>query len=631
MNKLPYSSGHMTRSMTAFGGLCASHRAGDGDIVDMCDMSSDKYPLLVPRKARKYIDMGEYKVYDCAKLHGKPAFITDKGLLYNGALYNEACGHDGARLHVLGDYICLFPDGVYWEFAELYYALGDSGYMVTVPPVDYAKDALAVTDTDTNNFPATAYEGAIAIGFGGKIYKYTEGKWEYTEKTVEESDVYRTAKTVFHNSNLNLTFKSEQNIKYEMSNKSGSVSDDVTKQYLKITYNSALSSSLNVGDFIYIYGASPTNNFADDTTFDNLTKGVEVVYVGNDFIVVTFPGGGFATGNYDTLVERDGIVIKRSAPILDCSCVYHNRIYGASGNTIYISALGEPAQFTSYSLASTSAWAAETAGDDFIACIPYDNGVIFFKEREIYRVYGETASEFGYSHIVCPGVRADSSRSLAASSGYLYYLSHAGVMRYGGGYPVLMSDGIDLVPSASVGGADDVKYYLYTTEGVYVHDTRYGIWHKESIEGNCKGFFNVGTTLYAISGEGDRIYVISGEAEDDSFPGFKVQEGEAPSSSVTLADITEGTLFKKEYKRMRIRLAVLSGEVNIYITYDGGAEADKITVSASESGKRVIYKDVMLKRCDYMSIKISGTGDYVIYGIDRDVCISSDEELMYKY
>ena len=63
MKYLPYSENTKLKNISVFGGITAEHTASDGDLLDSVNLTSDKYPLLTPRRAmtRYTTEVGDIK------------------------------------------------------------------------------------------------------------------------------------------------------------------------------------------------------------------------------------------------------------------------------------------------------------------------------------------------------------------------------------------------------------------------------------------------------------------------------------------------------------------------------------------------------------------------------------------
>ncbi len=619
--------------------------ASDGDIVDMMNMSSDMYPLLSPVKAKKSIVYnGPEEFHDFTDFNGELAVVCpedeDTGaqtrvyLPDSGRVFTIGGQADKTKLVSLGNYLLAFPQRAlikenvsYFSGYHVINADSTQDYYEAIPAPTIVGKKILLVDyvTDSKDLAPEAPSAGERWTNCKRLYEYDGENWNFVQDA--RGYVYKISE-----------FESIQTVKRKMWRDrvegacigySASAADGSPgSTHIKVESDNVGKFnflSLTAGETLYIYGSR----------YEGMNGAAEVAFVNEtgSFMIITPPAGWFPP---KTRWESSDVVYFETAmPILDCACAHNNRIWGASGSTIYASSLGDPSKFTTYSLSSTSAWTVDTAGGDFTACISYEDSVIFFKENEIYRVWGDTPNEFTFRKITCPGICPGDEKSVAYCGGYLYYLSGGKVMRYGGSYPVCVSESAGIKPFGSIitGGADLFKYYLCADDVMYVYDTRYNLWHKESVsihEGTC--FKMIGQTLYASFRDKDsrgRLCAVSGEADSaflDSLGWMSIEDGDMPLSEVVFADIYEDTLRRKRYNALRLRVEVISGSVEVYISYDGGPRELVLTLMHEEANDKNIYQHELLpRRCDHFGLRIVGDGEYVIHAIDREYSVLSDK------
>lgn len=168
-----------------------------------------------------------------------------------------------------------------------------------------------------------------------------------------------------------------------------------------------------------------------------------------------------ANGFYYTCKGTYCVYIDMPEKMID-AFVHDNRLWTWDDENIYASALGI---YESFSTDGTDAggWSAPfILGDKISAAISYMGRPVFFTQNHIITVYGEYPSNYSLSIFSAPGVLYGSSASLCECSGSLYYLSHAGVMRYSGNFPVKISDALKNISIKEGRGVSDAQnYYLY--------------------------------------------------------------------------------------------------------------------------------------------------------------------------
>ena len=623
MNTLPYRDKIGYKSMNSFGGITNANLAGDGDIIDMTNMSSDKYPYLTPIAPRKIY---EHLVFDASAMcffDDKPVYACGGALIYNNAVYS-ILSNGRKQLAVFPDMVCVFPDKKIIKRETKYLCMDARGQIRTFAATEDADaiDVIAVSvtapesarDGDRYIKLSSASENDDSVfGTSEGIYIYTSGTWVY-EKEASELDTYRMIS--YKADDLEARFEwncpQKELIDKRRLNFESFVEDGVSLTKITASGSSQVQGfkEFEVGDFIHITGLDTTHTDSMDY-IHKFRNGTTVKEIGANYITVVNVAGVTVLGYYTPAVG-ESVIFERRVPDFECVCVVENRLWGAVGSTIYASELGRPERF-SYNTISTSAWAVDTVGENFTACICYDEAPVFFKENAIYKIYGDTPSEFGFRTLECAGVKSGARDTLAQCQGALFYESALGVMRYTGGYPTLISNALGGPVNGIVGGADGIKYYL-SCEGTptYVYDTRYGIWHKETGAYEC--FTTHYSDTYAVKDA--EVYILRGTASGND-------SNAIITSTVTFADIYEGTLFRKQYNKLRLRVEAESGELWVFVGYDGGLYDKVLTIEAG-SAKNIYIKDLIPQRCDSIKIKLLGTGMYTVYAIDREYSAGSD-------
>lgn len=142
--------------------------------------------------------------------------------------------------------------------------------------------------------------------------------------------------------------------------------------------------------------------------------------------------------------------------------VHANRIWAWDETNIYASALGAHWNFTPNGT-DAGGWSAPVvSGEKVTAGISYGGRPVFFTANSVITVYGDYPSAYSFSVRNAEGISEDKKDSLCECAGYLFYLSHGGIMRYGGSAPVRISDlQGNISYTGGIGGADVGCYYLY--------------------------------------------------------------------------------------------------------------------------------------------------------------------------
>lgn len=323
--------------------------------------------------------------------------------------------------------------------------------------------------------------------------------------------------------------------------------------------------------------------------------------------------------------ETGNVTIRRQVPDLKFLCENENRLWGCDDSTIYASKPGDPFNWYVYDgLDSDAYFVTPGAAGAFVGGIEYKSFTVCFKEDRIYKIYGSVPTSFKAVDSASIGLEKGSGRSLAVAGEVLFYLSNNGPMAYTGGIPQTIGDvfGTEHFRNA-VGGSDGLKYYVSMQGkddqwGLYVYDTRLGLWHKED-DLHVTGFTRCEGNLYALTETGE-IWIL-GDAKN--VPESAAAE-EKVEWMVEFADFTEGEANKKEIGRLQIRLGLEWGaKVNVLIQYDSDGVWWPVRFEGEATQKRSIVIPVVPRRCDHYRLKLTGSGSVQIYGITREYTVST--------
>lgn len=369
--------------------------------------------------------------------------------------------------------------------------------------------------------------------------------------------------------------------------------------------------NFRVGDTVEISGATslPGNNktltirgFSQEDVDGTIMYGI------------LFDGGILTAGE-----EAGAVTIKRSVPNLTVICEQDNRLYGTEGNTIHVSALGDPTNFNTYDGVDTDSYAVAVATEgDFTGAIGYGNGVLFFKEDCLHKLMGSYPSEFAVYDYVIPGVKKGSEGSLWNINEVVYYHGREGVYRYTGGAPELLSGEFGLRRfDTAAAGAQGENYYISMrdkasdTYGLWVYDIRRGIWLQED-ETQAVAFARDGGNLYYIDGADSRLVLVNPESSEEEI-----------DWSATFCTMNEVYLNRKSYSKILLRLEMEEDATfKIEVRTDGGDWVEHKTFQ--KGPHRTMLVPVRPNRCDSFQIRLSGTGRTVVRTMVREFELGSD-------
>lgn len=508
-----------------FGGYNHNLAAGDGEIWDMTNLTSDYAPLLAPRP---------------------PRYIYQQLTTPNGLYAN---------------------DGLYWVDGTSFYAGG------------------AVKGTVSDSRKQFAGLGAYIIIMPDKAY-YNKLTGEFG--SLEAS--WSGAATIGD----------------------GTYAGEAAEANTITAAGADWADKFNVGDAVSISGAT-AHSGNNTTIIIREIDGDKLVFYPNSFTVGE--GGD----------SEAALTISREVPDMDFITANENRLWGCKGDEIYASKLGDPFNWNVFDGISTDSYAVTVgSAGDFTACCSYLGYPVFFKEDQIYKVYGDRPSNYQVMGSASLGVEAGSHMSLAIAGEILFYLSRAGIMAYSGGIPQSVGSafGTDRYRNA-VGGSDGLKYYVSMEDAagefrLFVYDTERGMWHRED-DTEAVGWAWDGE-LYCLNSAGQLW--INGNAR--SVPEGCTREA-AVQSEVIFADFTDGSPNKKGTGKFQLRAELDEGAtLDLYAEFDSdGVWRPMVDGHITAEVKRSYTLAVVPRRSDHYRIKITGLGGWRIYSLTREEYIGS--------
>ena len=322
-------------------------------------------------------------------------------------------------------------------------------------------------------------------------------------------------------------------------------------------------------------------------------------------------------------VEPGAITFARTVPDLDFICGNDNRLWGCRGDEIFTSMLGNPFNWNVFEgIASDSYNVIVGTAGDFTGCISYLGYPIFFKDSQIYKVFGDKPSNYEVTASASTGVQDGSSASLAVAGEICFYLSRNGIVSYTGGIPQqryapfggeLYADG--------VAGSDQRKYYISMRDDnnishLFVFDTERSLWHRED---NTEALgFAFERNLYMLCANGE-IWITGNIIDAPA-------ESAAESPVAWLCefgDFSEDIPEKKGVTKFYIRLTLeQDAECTVWIRYDSTGEWQEIN-HYNTTVKRGYTLAVVPHRADHYRLKLTGVGGCVIHGITREAYAGS--------
>lgn len=580
-----------TRAATEiFGGYNHNLKINEGEWYDEENISSAFYPLFSQR--------GRRATY-------QPNMVNPQGLLAKDALvwvdgstlYYDGYPIDGIELSTaeedcpkqmvsMGAYLCVFPDGVYLNTANL----TDKGSMAAT----YKSIENAAIKYIPCRLDGTAYEN------------------------VTVSD---TAPASPENGMLWLDTSSSPHALKQFSQTSG-MWVQIPTVYVRIEVT-GIGKLFAEGDGVTISGAAYGESGDLHDQINALNTDIIIKGKGDDYIIVV--------GVLDEAVtqESGALTIERKIPRMSYVCEANNRLWGcyygmSEGkmlNEIYACKLGDFKNWNCYAGISSDSYRASVGTDgEFTGCIAYLGYPLFFKENCIHKLYGNMPSNYQLQNTTCRGVQRGSAASLAIANEVLYYKSRSDVCAYDGSLPVGISEqfGTELY-SRAVGGTHGGKYYISMKDAagawhLFVYDTMRGVWHRED-----------GTHALAFTAWGDELFYIDADKNAIVAENGTIGTMEDIISWKAESGMIGYEIIDRQYvSRFNIRMRLgEDAECSMYMMYDSdGKWIYEGTVNGGAMDSFVI--PVIPRRCDHFRVKLEGKGDIKIYSIAKIIEQGSD-------
>lgn len=657
--KLP-NAAKLTKSYQVdFRGLNHTIAAADSEIYDMTNLSSDHYPVLSPRGKRKLIrTLEEPSAMLCYGEH--MAWIDRTNFYYDGVFYGKVKPWDKV-MAVLNDRIIILPDKKYFDIRTP----EAKGSYDTLDALKEAVTGAAIGDIYIVGGERLYYWNGLEFSYIGRTFGEVEEKISGEARFLAHGKLYGTSAEC---NALKMAGVSMSDyfrvgdavtirgcVEEPKNNKTAVIREidgDTLYFYENVftlnadSYEHTLDRKLRYPskdvkhDTRYFYAEDKWYRFIlDDMEGVSVIEGFNGLDIGEKLVYGKNSAGEWMlyweTSDYDAYripctevsdvpgnsrildfkkvngdITESAVTVKREMPDMDFIFTAGNRLWGAKGDTIYGSKLGDPLNFNVFDGLATDSYSVDlgTPGDA-TAGIEYNGYPIFFKEDGIFKLYGDYPQNFQMYATMKQGVRKGCGKSLVIAGDVLYYVSRYGVMAYNGGVPTWIGEpiGKQILKAVAAGGGQ--KYYLSAYDGevwdLYVYDANRGMWHREDDLRLMDAGYN--GAVIGLSADG-RILALSPE-----YIGSGTEEEEVPWM-VEFADMVFGSPNRKGIGKMQFRFGFEEpGEVVISVKYDSGEWEKVMTVSGGTKGSRVI--PLIPRRCDHFKIRLESRNRVNIYGM----------------
>lgn len=587
---MPYlpdlSEGATTRQLIEiFAGYNRNMRISPGEWYNEENISSARYPLFSRRKPRKLYKDGMISPQGMIAKDAL-AYVDGDKLIYNGkeidgielSTAKEDCPK---QLVSMGAYMCVFPDAVYVNTADL----TDAGTMGAV----YESVENAAIRYSPCRIDGTDYEN-VYISDTKPDNPENGQYWLDTSSSVHALKQYSSSTGAWI---------------------------EIPTVYTRIAV-AGIGKHFKDFDGVTISGAAIEGSESLKKQIAALNADMFIQKAAEDYIIVTALIDETVTQN------AGSIKVERKIPKMDFVCEANNRLWGCyygmrDGkvlNEIYSCKLGDFKNWNVYMGISTDSYTVSIGTDgEFTGCIAYGGYPIFFKENYVHKIYGMQPSAYQVQTSPCRGVQRGSHRSMVVVNEILYYKSRTDVCAYDGSLPVGVSAqlGDDKKYYEASAGAHGGKYYISMRDeegawSLFAFDTKHSIWHREDAT-HAGAFAAWGDALYMMDMDGKRIWDINGSSGEGD-------EGEvrwmAESGLIGYEMIDH-----KYVSRFNFRMKLGAGaECKLEIEYDsGGAWEDQGTIKGASMNSFIL--PVIPRRCDHFRLRLSGTGEIFIYSIAK--------------
>lgn len=607
----------------AFRGVRYGEGARDGELEDSRNLTSERFPCLSPRGGRS--TEGSYGDATAVFFKGKMLVVDGTKLLYGGVEIGTVSEGE-KQIVAVNSKAVIFPDKIMYDVNTETLQSLEASYTGVAKSTTFTANSMYInmgayraevlrsgvtrflTDSEhpfQYKISSVSYSRQTGeITFGEKIQKATTRDYEQGSYFCDDGlgiDGVTTWGRVTENHMVHVNGERRYRISYDVYHVVG------------VSYGSFTgyeSAGFKVGDTIEISGCTtmPENNRS--LTIRGFTMGNED---GTQLPTIVFDSDVFQKHG----VEAGAVTIRRKVPNLSVICESSNRLWGAEGNTIYASALGDPTNFFTYDGLDTDSYAVAVASEgDFTGCIGYGSAVLFFKEDRLYKILGSYPSQYTMYDYTVPGVKKGSEKSLRNLNEVIYYHGREGVYRYSGGAPELISEnfGLRRFQNASAGAEGD-RYYISMQDvtskewGLWVYDIQRGLWLQEDVM-QAVDFACDGGNLYAACGT-DGVWLLNPDIS-----------GETVEWSATLARMDETVHDSKCYSRLTLRADIPEGAwLQVEISCDGGPF--QLVYTDHDTKARVRDIPILPNRCDSFRVRLSGEGPVIIRSMVREYRLSN--------
>lgn len=537
-----------SKQITEFPGFNRTENHAEGAIADGYGISSDGYPTLQTARGDRVIEAVPNTVSNIFSWNGKMLKVDGTKLYYDGTLIGN-CTAGTKQFAVVNTKLCMMPDKKYIDLTDntvhtmeaVHTIQGKGCYLNQSAIKQYASTRAAVITQAVQGYHYVDTADGILQETYFYCKAYKQPKWNAKLNEWQLTPVDNTPERMAAGANGTIlgtgvwvplvrdgsSYKIDlQEVEVFRSSKRDPIVKKVVHDYagpidryfgyvtadafdtdntiLTHTYtvyvmdmaqaNKSFASSFTAGDRVSVYY---TNASGVETA---MATDVEVTAV--SAFGIEFRGTPFADNIGSNLPAKEStgavvtypVIIKRSVPDMDYICSSNNRLWGVSNatNTIYASALGDPANFNVYDGVSTDSYAVAVGSDgEWTGIIGFNGGVLCWKEDKLHKIIGSYPAEYYMTEYTVSGVCKNAHGSMAIINETLYYQGVDAIYAYSGSIPQPISKALGVInresDKLSKAGCQDMCYYIVldtvapnALHGVWVYNTITGHWAHRS-------------------------------------------------------------------------------------------------------------------------------------------------------
>lgn len=319
----------------------------------------------------------------------------------------------------------------------------------------------------------------------------------------------------------------------------------------------------------------------------------------------------------NALVAQDMPIcyVSREAPALKGMCTVGDRLWGFSGNTIYVCAPGDVSNWYRYDSDAQSSFAITVADmGAFTGCVVHQGHPVFFKSNCMVEVMGDSPENYTVVQTCLSGVAEGSGASLCSVGGSMLYLSENGVVSCSGSSVKSISEALGQQLTDGIGTTDGRLYYLSAKDAtgmraLYVYDTETHAWAREEGE-NIVYLGHIEGDTYAYCSN----HVIDILGKDITHHGTSLGMADSFVEFAELCDDSKG-----EIVPVRLGLRVwcdADSPLTLFVRYNGGEWEQRATLQSA--GERLWYVPLAPRACHSLGVRVQGKGNYRICALIRE-------------